>query len=49
MYCITRQKNIINICESLRKDIDARAQKVNVNPEMAALYDETCKTTEGYY
>ena len=34
-------------CESLRKDIDALAQKVNVNPEMAALYDEKCKQLKG--
>ena len=46
-YCITRQKNIINLCESLRKDIDALAPKVNVNPEMAALYDEKCKQLKG--
>ena len=39
-YCITRQKNIIHLCESLRKYIDALAQTVNVNPEMATLYDE---------
>ena len=39
-YCITRQKNIIHLYESLRKDIDALALKVNVNPEIVALYDE---------
>ena len=38
-----RQKNIIHLYESLRKDIEALAPKVNVNPEMAALYDEKCK------
>ena len=32
-YCITRQKNIIQLCESLRKGIDALAPKLNVNPE----------------
>ena len=36
-YCIT----------SLRKNIDAVAPKVNVNPEMAALYDEKCKQLKG--
>ena len=36
-YCFTRQNNIINLCESLRKDIDALAQKAHVNPEMVAL------------
>ena len=46
-YCITRQKNIIHLCESLRKDIDALAPKVNVNPEMAALYDEKYKQLKG--
>ena len=35
--------NIIHLGESLRKDIDALAQKMNVNSEMAALYDEKCK------
>ena len=46
-YCITRQKNIIHLCENLRKDIDALAPKVNVNSEMAALYDEKCKQLKG--
>ena len=46
-YCITRQKNIIHLCESLRKDIDALSQKVIVNPEMAVLYDEKCKQQKG--
>ena len=46
-YCITRQKNIIHLCESLCKDIDALVQKVNVSAEMAALYDEKCKQLEG--
>ena len=46
-YCITRPNNIIHICESLRKDIDALAQKANVNPEMAAIYDEKCKQLKG--
>ena len=45
--CITRQKNIIHLCESLRKYIDALAQKVNVNPEMAALYDKKCEQLKG--
>ena len=31
----------------MRKEIDALAQKVNVNPEMAALYDEKCKQLKG--
>ena len=44
---ITRQKNIIHLCESMRKDIDALAQNVNVNPEMAALYDEKFKQLKG--
>ena len=46
-YYITRQKNIIHLCESLCKDIDVLAQKVNVNPEMPALYYENCKQLKG--
>ena len=42
-YCVTRQNNIIHLCESQRKDIDDLAQKVNVNPEMRAIYDEKYK------
>ena len=42
-----RQNNIIHLCKSLCKDIDALAQKLKVNPEMVALYDEKCKQLKG--
>ena len=46
---MTALKNIIHLCESLRKDIDALAQKVIMNPEMAALYYEKCKQLKGIF
>ena len=42
-----RQKNIIHVCESLCTDIVALAKNVNINSEMAALYDEKCKQLKG--
>ena len=37
----------VRLSKLQHKDIDPLAQKVNVNPEMVALYDEKCKQLKG--
>ena len=42
-YCIARRRDIDVLCESLRKDIDILGQKIDLEPDVATLYDEKCK------